>query len=435
MKEKEVLGRKLRKQKKRENSTYMKIILMKGFVIFWVIVFIGGYASAGELKLEKGKLSLFNLSWTLYDKDKLIPAFAHLYGRGGYKGIKEIGADPSVADNLLRQAIKTGDKTSIGIAILLKILENPTKKEKPTYNSYNFCKVTLENQGDISINCIVEVGVPDYALSSKSILKLEVGKMETIELTPKFKDSLFTVTEQRPWEAYIKVTDMEGKILLERTKDILILSRNDMVWNLNSGFDMAPLITTFVTPHDKMGYINKVLRLAADRTPFRRMVGYQPLDPNKLPGQITDWQVKAVYDTLANLGMRYVNTPMSYAGQQRIKFPSQVLDDRSGNCIELSILYASIFEALDMEPVIVLVPGHAFMGVRAWHGSNSVLFLETTMTGYRSYAEAREIGNREFYSYSMKREALVIDIKKCRDLGITPVPGVSLVSGKGRNER
>ncbi len=40
-----------------------------------------------------------------------------------------------------------------------------------------------------------------------------------------------------------------------------------------------------------------------------------------------------------------------------------MLENRSGNCIELSILYASILESMDFEPVIVFPQGHAIVGV------------------------------------------------------------------------
>ena len=41
----------------------------------------------------------------------------------------------------------------------------------------------------------------------------------------------------------------------------------------------------------------------------------------------------------------------------------KTLSERTGNCIELSCLFASIFEAMGLYPVIVFPPGHAMVGV------------------------------------------------------------------------
>ncbi len=36
-------------------------------------------------------------------------------------------------------------------------------------------------------------------------------------------------------------------------------------------------------------------------------------------------------------------------------------------------MYASLFENLDMEPVVVVVPGHSYVGVRLARGGNRYL--------------------------------------------------------------
>ena len=43
---------------------------------------------------------------------------------------------------------------------------------------------------------------------------------------------------------------------------------------------------------------------------------------------------------------------------------NEVLGQQGGNCIELVFLYGSAVKAIDLERAIVLVPGHAYLGVR-----------------------------------------------------------------------
>ena len=44
-----------------------------------------------------------------------------------------------------------------------------------------------------------------------------------------------------------------------------------------------------------------------------------------------------------------------------LKFPRQTLSYRAGDCSDLSILYASIFESVGIETAFITVPGHIFM--------------------------------------------------------------------------
>jgi hypothetical protein len=62
----------------------------------------------------------------------------------------------------------------------------------------------------------------------------------------------------------------------------------------------------------------------------------------------------------------HISTWVSFApgGVQRIRLPSEVLEQRSGNCIELALLYAAAAEAMDMEAAIIGIPEHAYVGVR-----------------------------------------------------------------------
>ena len=49
---------------------------------------------------------------------------------------------------------------------------------------------------------------------------------------------------------------------------------------------------------------------------------------------------------------------------QNVKFPRDVIRDRSGTCIDLAILYASMVNAVGLEPHLALIPGHCFPVVR-----------------------------------------------------------------------
>ncbi len=79
-------------------------------------------------------------------------------------------------------------------------------------------------------------------------------------------------------------------------------------------------------------------------------------------------QMKAVYGGLLSLDLKYVSDTDSDGnnltyGYQRVRTPEIVLRDGTGNCIELSCLFASVFEAMGLYPVILFPPGHAIAGI------------------------------------------------------------------------
>ena len=45
---------------------------------------------------------------------------------------------------------------------------------------------------------------------------------------------------------------------------------------------------------------------------------------------------------------------------QNVKFPRDVIRDRSGTCIDLAILYASMANAVGLKPYLAFIPGHCF---------------------------------------------------------------------------
>ena len=107
-------------------------------------------------------------------------------------------------------------------------------------------------------------------------------------------------------------------------------------------------------------------------------------------------QVKAIYDELKARGVSYVMDPTvntDLVKVQRTRLPSEVLESTNAQCLEGTILFATMLEAIGLRPIIVLVPGHAFVG---WHATRADgvkpgadrLFLETTMVGNAPFEAA-----------------------------------------------
>jgi hypothetical protein len=79
-------------------------------------------------------------------------------------------------------------------------------------------------------------------------------------------------------------------------------------------------------------------------------------------------QVRAIWWALTNdISLNYVNPLPAYSlpgsqGAQRIRTPSEMLKAKRGTCLDVSLLFASCLEYIDLEPVVFLLQGHALPG-------------------------------------------------------------------------
>jgi tetratricopeptide (TPR) repeat protein len=77
----------------------------------------------------------------------------------------------------------------------------------------------------------------------------------------------------------------------------------------------------------------------------------------------------AVHEGLRAYGIGYLLSPSRPFAQEKVdvavvdnlKFPRQTLSYRSGDCADLSVLYASCLEAMGIETAFITIPGHIFM--------------------------------------------------------------------------
>lgn len=140
--------------------------------------------------------------------------------------------------------------------------------------------------------------------------------------------------------------------------------------------------------------------------------------------EIVTYQVGAIYSVLQDMGVSYVSTPADFfESAQHIKYPSETVTDKSGNCIDGAVLFASAIEALGMNAHIAVVPGHAFAAVDVWFDVPSVIAIETTLVGSdKTWLEAVEIGIDEWGQYAAEEELIDVRVQECREMGLLPAP-------------
>ncbi|MCC8929023.1 MULTISPECIES: DUF3320 domain-containing protein [Nocardiaceae] len=221
---------------------------------------------------------------------------------------------------------------------------------------------------------------------------------------------------------------------------IRVLAHNEW-FNAPAFYDS---LAAFVQPNTRA--VNTVLdaasNLLSSATGDPSLGGYQ-----KGPERAA--QIAAgIYEALRHQQIRYINPPASFEDTgQKIRTTSQVLDERFGTCIDLSVTFAACLEAVGIRPVIWLIDGHSFAGFlrdesQLAHSTitepNALLnlvesgrvvpveakYYDTTSAG--TFKQAVADARRHFADHGALRG--VIAISSARKDGVRPLPSLDEVA-------
>jgi hypothetical protein len=74
-----------------------------------------------------------------------------------------------------------------------------------------------------------------------------------------------------------------------------------------------------------------------------------------------------------------------------------------------------------MNPLLVLVPGHAFIACETGNDTNQYIFVETTVLGEgMTFEDALAAGQENWGQY--QSQMMLIDVRHWRTQGILPIP-------------
>jgi len=99
-----------------------------------------------------------------------------------------------------------------------------------------------------------------------------------------------------------------------------------------------------------------------------------------------DKQVYALWNVLQKRKFRYSsvsNTSLSsnVVFSQRVRTFEDALNSSQINCVDGSVLFASLLRAINIDPILIRTPGHMFVGYYTDSKHKDMNFLETTMIG------------------------------------------------------
>ncbi len=288
-------------------------------------------------------------------------------------------------------------------------------------------KTVVENKGsaplyDVRISYKIE-GFTDW--SEPEIYPEIVPGGAVVSLYyPILPPSIAETQTTTPSRLYVRIEYRlapDGKSYEERTsKPLQVLGRHDFVFSgippeesTGSFYDLFsnyPLLAAWVTPKDP-----PVEYFADMANKLVGGAGASLNDEEAIKFLAAAWQL-----SLAN-HITYQTEPQAFwTGKQAqwIKYPRDVLRDKSGTCIDTAIFYASLAMSQGLKAYIIIMPGHAFPIIQLPGGQ--LVPVETTLLNRQvSFKEAVETGVKVAMK-AFSGPYLVVDVASLQARGIVP---------------
>ncbi len=286
--------------------------------------------------------------------------------------------------------------------------------EQALDGKYHIFKMLITNTGKGTIkNLKIDYDIPAYIEKSniRNIAVLKPGQSAVVSCFPTFNPNIVEKTTASKERVNIEISGI-GLETVEKSFPIEIKGRNELMYTFipfdeirtpGEFFDNLQLASCFVTPEDPI-------------------VKYYT---QKIQEKVLKGEAASVYNTEEE-GIRFLTgiynatlaSHMVYSGTsgvpsneggvssitQSIRLPRELITGNTGLCIELSILYASILMNAGLDPIIFLIPGHAYPGFKM---NGNLYAIEATGIGgeglnsIESASQAFQTGMKQLEEFKM----------------------------------
>lgn len=210
----------------------------------------------------------------------------------------------------------------------------------------------------------VEVSSPGWLKPSRTEVTA-AEDLEQVVVIPKAIfdfDALSLIRQQKPAVLTVKMW-LDGKKLPDQTENVILRSINECPFIIHFGEgetpdDLSWMFAAYV--NENHPWIDGILKEALALDLVDSFDGYQSGDKDKVMQQ-----VYAVWHVLQRHGIRYSDitaTPRSKsATAQIVRFLDDSVKGSQANCVDGSVIMASILTKISIHCGLVLVPGHCFV--------------------------------------------------------------------------
>ena len=251
---------------------------------------------------------------------------------------------------------------------------------------------------------------------------------------PVFDDTaLLALQEDVPGRIIVELIDAGGTVLVRKEDEFKWLAYN--TWA--GGNEYPELLAALTLPQDPA--VDAIINAVGIGK------GYAA-EPDE-----TRAQLRRLWEHVAGLGIEYTLPPESWIDDglgQRVRPPSCIIEKKCSTCLDSTLLLAACVTRLGLNPFVILIDGHAFMGVQLQNRhlpspqltpastvrnhlkQQRLIVLETTALNTRgtrepiSFDHAAAVGNSELMELADDAYFQALDIKSLwYQVGIHPILG------------
>ena len=262
------------------------------------------------------------------------------------------------------------------------------------------------------------------------------GQSGVVACYPKFNEDITKKTTESMEKVEIAI-DWDGASdddTVEEEFGFKMMSRNEFAYSniaaseisgYSDMFDNNDLIACFVTPGDPVvKYYTQIVQEKVMKGEAASVSG-KPEDAARF--------LMSLYEATRMAHMVYSGTkgiPTSADDVsslvQTLRLPREVITGNTGLCIELSCFYASVMSAAGIDPVIYLIPGHAYPGFRMqgqYYAIEATMINGEGLGGIGTAQQAFQKGQEELQEFIKQAQAgnpayTIVDIHELNQKGV-----------------
>lgn len=301
--------------------------------------------------------------------------------------------------------------------------------------------MTIFNDGDETIRDLkLKLSfVPDFAESwIRYVGEIPAGNSLTINEPDLIMNPEHLLSYNETMEGHIlaelMTADEQSEAVHKEAFPVTVLPYD--LWLSN---DHPELLAAFVTPNDRR--VLEILAKAGDRLGVQEGIVFQGYGHGNIDKKQILRQMQVIYEVIQEEKISYCYPPANWDRGQRVRMPGFTLANKLGCCIDMSVLYAACLEAASLNPMIMILHGHAIAGcwlkpttfqkavvddretveMRSFNKLGELAMVECTlMDNYArdtSFEYAVNCTDKNFADFEY-----VVDITRARDGGIRPMP-------------
>lgn len=249
-------------------------------------------------------------------------------------------------------------------------------------------------------NVPVTVTILGNAILEESTFECELEEVgEAYRIFPRVRykyDVLSKNKQSMPVEVTFNVT-VDDEEMEDQTVTLTLRSINDCPYSVvgadGTNKDISFMFAAYV--NEQHPFVDKILREALDQGVVDSFTGYQSGDSAEVYKQ-----VYALWNALSERDVRYSNVTTEAATtnvvwSQHVRLIDESINNGQANCVDGSVLLASLLRKIDIEPSLVYVPGHCYLAFYLDAEKTQLVGLETTLIGGAGDDSNRELPDVE----------------------------------------